>query len=207
MKQTGVSEQLIRNYCSVANFSKVLPFRFVAAARYVPGLEDMLESAMFKATAEMPKLNGKTAIVIDNSGSMSGQLSAKSDMTRSDAACALAMLVREICDQCVVISYGSSAKVVANRRGFALRDAVQRADVGHATNTEDAIRLANTEGYDRIIVITDEQSHQDISGPKGKGYVINVASYQNGIGYGKWTHIDGWSDAILTYVKEFESDI
>ena len=28
--------------------------------------------------------------------------------------------------------------------------------------------------------------------PKGKGYVIDVASDKNGVGYGKWTDIEGW---------------
>jgi hypothetical protein len=35
-------------------------------------------------------------------------------------------------------------------------------------------------------------------------YVINVASYKNGVGYGKWTHIDGWSESVIEYVRELE---
>ena len=34
--------------------------------------------------------------------------------------------------------------------------------------------------------------------------MINVASYKNGVGYGKWTHIDGWSDSVIEYVRELE---
>ena len=37
------------------------------------------------------------------------------------------------------------------------------------------------EKYDRIIVITDEQSHDRVPAPKGRGYVINVASAKNGV--------------------------
>ncbi|HEY0651305.1 MAG TPA: hypothetical protein VGD44_25675, partial [Phenylobacterium sp.] len=40
--------------------------------------------------------------------------------------------------------------------------------------------------------------------PKGKGYVINVASARNGVGYGKWVHIDGFSEAVLSYIREAE---
>ena len=58
--------------------------------------------------------------------------------------------------------------------------------------------------YDRLIVITDEQAHDTVPAPKGRGYVINVASYKNGIGYGKWTHIDGWSEAVIDYVRATE---
>jgi hypothetical protein len=36
-------------------------------------------------------------------------------------------------------------------------------------------------------------------------YMINVASARNGVGYGAWTHIDGFSEAVLNYVREREA--
>lgn len=61
-------------------------------------------------------------------------------------------------------------------------------------------------GYDRLIVITDEQSATPSGAPlnDAKGYFINVASYKNGIGYGPWNHIDGWSESIIDYIQEYE---
>jgi hypothetical protein len=56
-----------------------------------------------------------------------------------------------------------------------------------------------------MVVITDEQSHDQVSAPRGKGYVINVASYRNGVGYGPWTHVDGWSEAVVDYIVELEA--
>ena len=35
-------------------------------------------------------------------------------------------------------------------------------------------------------------------------YVTNVASTRNGIGYGYWAHIDGWSEAVVEYIRELE---
>ena len=61
------------------------------------------------------------------------------------------------------------------------------------------------ERYDRIIVITDKQSHDRITTPRGKAYVINVASARNGIGYGPWVHIDGFSEAVINYIRELEN--
>ena len=55
------------------------------------------------------------------------------------------------------------------------------------------------------MIITDEQSHQALSAPNGRGYVINVAPYEHGIGYGAWTHVDGWSEAALSYISAAES--
>jgi 60 kDa SS-A/Ro ribonucleoprotein len=46
-----------------------------------------------------------------------------------------------------------------------------------------------------------------VPAPKGKGYVINVASYKNGVGYGKWTHIDGWSDSVVEYIRTLELSV
>jgi 60 kDa SS-A/Ro ribonucleoprotein len=61
------------------------------------------------------------------------------------------------------------------------------------------------ERYDRIIVITDEQSHDRVAAPSGKGYVINVVSARNGVGYGPWIHIDGFSEAVINYIRELEN--
>lgn len=40
--------------------------------------------------------------------------------------------------------------------------------------------------------------------PKGRGHMINVASNRNGVGYGRWLHVDGWSDAVVRFITEHE---
>lgn len=205
MVEAGIAHPVIEAYGNALDMNRVLPFRFISAARATPVLEPAIERWMLTALHDATKLAGKTVIVVDNSGSMSGAVSSKSDINRSDAACALAILLREICTQCLVIGFGTEAAVIPARRGFALRDAIQRGPSG-GTNTQIALQLAAAQGYDRIIVVTDEQSHQTISGPlSDKAYFINVATYQNGIGYGKWTHIDGWSESIIDFIREYEA--
>jgi len=27
---------------------------------------------------------------------------------------------------------------------------------------------------------------------------------KNGVGYGKWTHIDGWSESVVEYIRTLE---
>ena len=34
--------------------------------------------------------------------------------------------------------------------------------------------------------------------------MVKLASYKNGIGYGKWTHIDGWSESVVEYIRALE---
>jgi 60 kDa SS-A/Ro ribonucleoprotein len=43
-----------------------------------------------------------------------------------------------------------------------------------------------------------------VPGPPGRGYLINVASNKNGVDYGAWTHIDGWSEAVVEYIRSLE---
>lgn len=204
MEQAGVAKQSIRQALTAMKVDRVLPFRFVAAARYAPTLEPELESAMFRAVADQEHLDGKTVLLIDVSGSMDAALSAKSDMTRLDAAAALGILLREIASDVEIVTFSNNGVVIPARRGFALRDAIVHSQPHQGTYTEGAKQVADQRGYDRLIIVTDEQSHEAISAPKGKGYVVNVASYKNGIGYGPWTHIDGWSEAIVNYVREAE---
>lgn len=206
MNEAGVDRQLVvKALLDGAEHSKALPFRFIAAMKACPQWEDIVDPAMIIAAKSMEPLPGRTVVVVDCSGSMSAMLSGKSTLSRFDAAAALAILVREIADDCVVYAYGSDVKLIPSRRGMALRDALEQSNVGWATNLGQCVRHINQTDYDRAIIITDEQSRDAVPGPKGKGYVINVAPYENGIGYGPWTHIDGFSEAAVQYIQETEA--
>lgn len=208
MEQSGVEDAVIRQALNDCQPDRVLPFRFVAAARHAPRFEPELESLMFKCLADRPKFAGKTILLVDGSGSMFGpKISAKSDLGRFDAACAIAVLLREQCEEVEIASFSDHYNVIAPRRGFALRDALVASAEHSGTHTESAKRVADTRAYDRLIIITDEQSHEALSNPRkdSRGYVINVAPYKNGVGYGKWTHIDGWSEAVIDFIQQSEA--
>jgi 60 kDa SS-A/Ro ribonucleoprotein len=105
--------------------ARVLPFRFLAAARYAPQWEEALERAMLKSVAAAEKLPGKTVVLVDVSGSMTATLSRRSEMQRSDAAYGLAVLLREIGEKVAVYSFSDDLVQIPARRGFALRDAIE----------------------------------------------------------------------------------
>jgi 60 kDa SS-A/Ro ribonucleoprotein len=206
MREAGVDETLVLESLSAMNASRVLPFRFLAAARHAPHWEEGLERAMLKSVAGQSKLPGRTIVLVDVSGSMTAPHSKRSDMQRTDAAYGLAVLVREIAEKVGVYSFSDRVVEVPARRGFALRDAIDASQPHNGTLLGNAVEWLNkSERYDRLIVITDEQAHDTVPHPQGKGYVINVASYKNGVGYGKWTHIDGWSESVIEYVRALES--
>ena len=109
MQQSGVPDSLIRTSLGEMSTERVLPFRFISAAKYAPQLEAELEAAMFRSLKEFEKLPGHTVLLVDNSGSMSSPVSGKSEISRAEAARALAMLVREVCESSEVIVFGSTA--------------------------------------------------------------------------------------------------
>jgi 60 kDa SS-A/Ro ribonucleoprotein len=56
-------------------------------------------------------------------------------------------------------------------------------------------------------VISDEQSHTRVAAPVAKhSYMLNVAGYQNGVGYGQgWTaNISGFSENVVRFITVLE---
>jgi 60 kDa SS-A/Ro ribonucleoprotein len=205
MAQAGVDASLIGEYVKTMKVDRVLPFRFIAAARHVPQWEPIIEESMMRCLEGQEKLPGRTVLLVDVSGSMDSGLSAKSDMKRTDAAFGLGILLREACEEVGIFTFSNQVVSVPPRRGFALRDAMNHSQVHSGTFLGAAVQAINQQiEYDRLIVITDEQSADRVPAPKGKGYVINIASNKNGVGYGAWNHIDGWSEAVIDFIREFE---
>lgn len=216
MAQAGCDVGLVRDAILARKGARhVLPFRYVAAARAAPQFEPALDAALQLAIGEMPVLAGKTAVMVDVSGSMDERLSARSDLTRKDAAAALAAMVP---GDVRMFSFADQVIEVPPRRGMAGVDALVRSQSG-GTRLFDAVAAINANvPYDRLIVITDEQAtdpsrfghwiqgtSRNLDPPKGIGYMVNVASAKNGIGYGPWVHIDGFSEAVFAFIREHEA--
>jgi hypothetical protein len=228
MIDAGVPDRIIRNHINRINTSRLFPSRFLAAARYAPQFEPELEAAMLRGLNTQKKMQGHTVLLVDVSGSMDDPLSSKGNISRLDAACGLAIMLREICEEVDIFTFSLKLKRIAPRHGFALKDAIVNsqehnatylgtsvkaiyADVGKTVTTPGVFRgTIKMEGAglspDRLIVITDEQSHDKVPDPSSVGYMINVASYENGVGYGPWIHCDGWSDSVVRWIQALESE-
>jgi hypothetical protein len=209
MTAAGVSPKLIRERLA-EGVGRALPFRFLTAARYAPKLEDAIEAAMLKGLAGLAKLPGSAGLLVDVSGSMNSGLSKKSETTRMDAAAGLAILLREKADAFCVATFSDSCVELPPRRGFALRDAIVSSQNHAGTYLKRALAQLHEKRewreLDRLIVVTDEQSHDGILPAwTAKAYVVNVAPYKNGLSYGNgWTHIDGWSERVVDFIATVE---
>jgi hypothetical protein len=122
---------------------------------------------------------------------------------------------REKAEQVSMATFSEQVVIVPPRRGFALRDAIRESQPHQGTYLRRALELLRDGGYetgwhdlDRVVVITDEQSHDGILPAfTNLAYVVNVAPYRHGISYSEgWTHIDGWSERVVDYIREVEAE-
>ncbi len=205
-----VADAIVRG----AATSRALPYRYITAAKVAPAYEAALDEAMQVAMESMDKLPGRTCLLVDVSGSMDwgisgghyGQRLQPHETTRIDVASGLAIMVRGVCPDVDVYTFSRKLVQVPARRGMALRDAIKNSQEHRDTFLGDALRTVAklNQKYDRTIVITDEQTRDQIPQPIGKGYMVNVANARNGIAYGPWTSVTGWSEGVVKFIIENE---
>lgn len=203
MRAVGVPKEVVAEAILARKGARrVLPFRYVAAARAVPSLEPAIDQALSEAVSEQAPLSGQTIVLVDVSASMNYPLSDRSDLTRMDAGAALASVIH---GDLRVFTFSHDVVEVAPRRGMAGVDAVINSQPHGGTYLGEAVRQMNTLPHSRLIVISDEQTADRVPDPAARhAYMINVASAKNGVGYGRWTHVDGFSESVLRFIREHE---
>lgn len=211
MVEAGVNVDLINGAIAARKngADKVLPFRYLAAARTCPAIAPALNVAMMQQVDELPALPGRTVVLVDVSGSMNHKVSSKSELTRLDAAAGLACMLRGTVR---TFSFSDQVVEVPHFEGIPGIQFIKNSQRNAGTRLFDAIaEITNKIKYDRIIVLTDEQDtggkvkRMPAPQPGTKAYIINVAPYKNGVGYGEWTHINGFSENVITWLIESET--
>ena len=168
--------------------SRQFPFRFLSAYRNTGSLTwgRALEQAANFSLANIAELPGKTLILVDRSGSMFGRTSEKTQLTWADSAALFgtALALRNL-GRTSLYEYGSSIGQVQIRAGDSLlRVSTERFHNLGGTYTAEAIRTTY-QGHDRVIILTDEQSHSgNVFAPipaHVPTYVWNLAGYRMGM--------------------------
>lgn len=183
--------------------SRQLPMRFLSAYRAAPSLRWAypLEQALGHCLANIPKLSGRTLIMVDTSTSMKGGFSKDGALMRWDAAATFGVALAQRCASAEVVSFSSAqyymndprgvrSKVFPVQGGESLLRSLDRWKsegyfLGGGTETALALRQ-HFAGHDRVVILTDEQAFHDAtevteSVPKTTPmYTWNLAGYQHG---------------------------
>lgn len=171
--EAGVSDEVAAQVAAkitapdIVARSRQLPYRWFSAYREAPSdrWRVPLGTALTLATGNIPELPGRTLVLIDTSGSMSGYgLSARSKVLPVHAAALFGVALAVRCDSVRTDLHGFADGVFRHEfpRGASVLREVERfsnriGEVGHGTRTAQA--LASTyQGHDRVVILTDEQS-------------------------------------------------
>lgn len=214
----GVERELIIKAIRNINVDKVLPYRFVTAEKYAKEYTEYLEGLMYRCLANREKIEGKTVLLVDVSGSMDEILGKKqynfnkvsevNETRRLDVAIGLAILLKFLCKDVVIYTFSDDVVKIDNASGFRLGEKIKKSQQHNCTYLGKAIKNIHKmeKEYDRMIVITDEQSHDNIeTSISGKGYIMNIAPYEHGINFdAQWVRINGFSEAVIDWMIEYE---
>ena len=202
--------------------SRQLPFRFLSAYKNLPAAVgsksmDALEDAVEASCANIPHLPGRTVIAVDISGSMSSNVSAKSDVRCCEVGMMLGLIANKICDDAVFYEFNGAIKerFISHRQGI-LYACVHEAKACGGTD----MRLPLSEMLkekikaDRLIIISDNECNY------GQRTVQHLADqYRREINPDLWVHaidlqgygtqqfcgpktniIAGWSEKVFDFI-------
>lgn len=200
--------------------SRMFPLRFYTAFREVSNViwHYPLEKALNASLANVPKLKGRTLVLVDQSGSMDASISQHSTVKRSEAAALFGAALGMAAEKADVYAYGGGwaylgrstnhVRMVLPKGGSLLPVVAKygRADLG-GTQTWTTLRELYS-GHDRVVIVTDEQtSDRPNDLPDVPIVTFNVAGYKHG-------HVDsstkritvgGLSDGGFTLIQAMDS--
>lgn len=202
--------------------SKQLPFRFLSAYRALPRghrkygkVSQAVSDALDASVGNLPRLNGRTLIVADVSGSMEwGRVSGQSDITYADVATLFAAAMFQSQDADVVAFASTARKMELSKNDSILtnQSKIAKANVGGGTSLHAAFRaITDVNEYDNIVIFSDMQVHDDaktpLKGYKGNVFSVNLAAYEaqlQTVG-SRFYAIGGWSDATVKLMGALSS--
>lgn len=226
MRRANVDKKVINEGLEKLKSSMLMPLDFLKAFRMNPEFGRQIEDAMINSYSNLPKLKGKTLFIVDVSGSMGARMSEKSDFTRYDAACAMAMLAANQCEDYEIVCTagddsahtGAHEHIPYPQKGFGIFEQIREANrnIGYGgIFTRQCLEWCSdkfkSQKFDRIIVFSDSQDCDlpERRTPKPFGtynYICDVSAHTKGVNYrGTWdAEISGFSEHFITFIAAME---
>ena len=164
--------------------SMMFPYKIYNAYKNyrIGGIENIdvdhaLSTAFEISCSLVPKFDGKTAVLVDVSGSMDSQYSKMSSLTIAEiSACYAAAFMLANASGTDVFKFGTNAKKFEFNEAESAFSLINRLKdnegLGYGTCVESALNLMH-EAYDRVIIFSDMQ-------------VMSINSYATGLEVEKW---------------------
>lgn len=226
MRRANVDKKVINEGLEKLKSSMLMPLDFLKAFRMNPEFGRQIEDAMINSYSNLPKLKGKTLFIVDVSGSMGARMSEKSDFTRYDAACAMAMLAANQCEDYEIVCTagndfahtGAHEHISYPQKGFGIFEQIRETNKNIGIGgifTRQCLEWCNDkfkgQKFDRIIVFSDSQDCDSYTRrtPKPFGtynYICDVSAHTKGVNYrGTWdAEISGFSEHFITFIAAME---
>lgn len=215
--------------------SRMLPFRFYSAYSELNGagllttaVSRALDAAMTNACANVDPLPGKTAVLIDRSGSMFANISTRSTVRCIDIAAVIGAMFAQIADDAWVCAFNHVADHVTMVGTSIISDVSIMPCASGGTNMAAGFELLMHSGFDadRVIVLSDNEVNGSVFYSRGSKETIQeeLGKYRRKVGHDVWCHaIDlqgygtsqfigqkvnimaGWSDAVLRFISMAEN--
>lgn len=162
--------------------SRQFPIRFYSAWKATESLEwgKELEQALDFSCKNIPKLRGRTLILVDTSGSMGSRISGRSEVDRWEVAAVFGAALAKANPASTLVVFQSYSKELLPARSILQTVDKIREHVGGGTNTWQAVEY-HYSGHDRIVILTDEQAHPSYGATRDYGvpiYTFNLAGYK-----------------------------
>ncbi|MCL1795128.1 MAG: TROVE domain-containing protein [Oscillospiraceae bacterium] len=213
--------------------SRQLPFRFLSAYKELEGLPsasskvfDALETAMDASVGNIPRINGKTAIAVDVSGSMRSPVSQKSKMSCAEIGLTLGVVAARICEESIFMTFDTKLYTPAvSTKGGILSQVRSIPAQGGGTDMELPFRHLSEQKIkvDRTIILSDNQCNYPYN---GKTIQFYADEYKKNINSDVWVHsidllgygtqqfagpktniISGWAEKLLEFIALAESGL
>ena len=211
--------------------SRQLPFRFYSAYATLSldgfastSIMRAIDRALTISCMNVEHLPGKTAVLIDVSGSMSSRVSGKSIVSCADVAGILGAMASHISDDALVIAFNNRAEVIPMTGLTVLADKKMLPMPGGGTDMAAGFEKLMMTGFDadRVIVLSDNEVNGGGWWSRDNKKVIqhNLDEYRKRVGHDVWCHaidmqgygtqqfigehvniIAGWSEQVLRFVS------